>query len=233
MIVFAGPSVSNDLRARYAMLDWRAPAVAGDFHRLLDAPPAKVLLIDGLFDERASVKHKEALFLMAAGTRLYGASSMGALRAAELASFGMIPLGVIAAAYCEERLVGDDEVALIHGDEKIDFRPVSVPMVEVRATLCRALRTGMIDPQIARRLRSCWHDIHYVDRDWPAMLASANGVTERDLLEAVAALHVPLKRHDAQMAIDYALADERPAPPIPTPPQTWFVDHLSEGLKSR
>ena len=48
---------------------------------------------------------------MAAGTQVFGAASMGALRAAELAPFGMIGVGAIFAAYRDGRLTGDDEVA--------------------------------------------------------------------------------------------------------------------------
>ncbi|WP_265562597.1 TfuA domain-containing protein [Sphingomicrobium arenosum] len=231
MIVFAGPSAPRALRAAFPHLDWRAPAVSGDLLSLIEKAPAKVLLLDGLFEERAAVMHKEALALMAAGTRLYGASSMGALRAAELAPFGMVPLGHIAQAYRSGLLIGDDEVALVHGDARIGWQPVSVPMVEVRATLCRLVRDEILSPAAARDLRARWHDIHYVDREWPVMRAAADDLPPA-LLDRIEAAHVPLKALDAERSIALALADARPAcslPPSP-PPETHFLRTLRDGL---
>lgn len=225
MIVFAGPSVPIQARTAFAGIDWRPPAVAGDFLDLVDAAPEKVLLLDGLFDERASIRHKEAMSLMSSGTRLYGATSMGALRAAELEDCGMVPLGRIASAFRRGLLVGDDEVALVHGDARIGWKAVSVAMVDVRATLCRALRERRVTIDEARALRLSWHDIHYVDRDWPAMIERQD-VVARDRAHDIAQRHVRLKEVDARAAIRTALADARPlAHPAP-PPRTLFLDRL-------
>lgn len=230
MIVFAGPSVTPDVRNRFQDIDWRPPAVAGDLLSLVESGGDKVLLIDGLFDEQASVKHKEAIALMAAGTRLYGASSMGALRSAELRSFGMVPLGRIAQAYCRGQLVGDDEVALVHGNDRIGWKAASVAMVDVRATLCRAVRRKLVDGQTARQLRATWHDLHFVDRDWPAMIEAASSTVDRKLAEAIARHPVPLKQIDAEHAIEAALNDEtEPVRCEPTQP-TLFLDRLKDGL---
>ncbi|MCM8556728.1 TfuA domain-containing protein [Sphingomicrobium sediminis] len=225
MIVFAGPSLPLDLRDRWRGIDWRAPAEAGDFLALVDEAPAKVLLLDGYFEERAAVMHKEALSLMAAGTRLYGASSMGALRAAELHEFGMTGIGSIFDAYRSGLLVGDDEVALVHGDARIGWKAVSVPMVDVRATLVAAVRAGIIEPATARILRKRWHDIYYVDREWPPMIDAAEGIASRETLGAIAGMHVELKEADAIHAMDVALSDEAPAMPIDVP-QTDFLEAL-------
>ena len=230
MIVFAGPSVPAHRRTGLAGIDWRPPACGGDLLSLAKDRPEKVLLIDGRFEERASVQHKEALALMAAGTKLYGAASMGALRAAELSAFGMLPLGRIAAAYRSSLLVGDDEVALVHGDERIEHRAVSVAMVDVRATLCRAVRDRTIDRGLAKALRACWHSIHYVDRDWPAMLDAAAGIAPAELLRTIADNAVSLKEQDASDAIRFAHADRTPAPMVPPVPQTFFLRTLTERL---
>lgn len=226
MIVFAGPSVPAATRVHHPAIDWRPPAEAGDLLALLNERPEKVLLIDGLFDERASVKHKEAMALMAAGTRLYGATSMGALRAAELHGEGMIPLGAIANAYLSGLLVGDDEVALVHGDARIHWKAVSVAMVDVRATLVHAVRERVVTPDEARRLRQCWHDIHYVDRDWPVMIEMQDIVPSQKA-EIIARLAVPLKQRDAAHAIALALA-HRDHQTAVAPPQTLFFDRLAE-----
>ena len=230
MIVFAGPSVPKDVRSLMVGIDWRPPAVAGDLLRLVAERPDRVLLIDGLFDEMASVKHKEAIALMETGTRLFGATSMGALRAAELAAFGMIPLGSIAKSYCRGHLVGDDEVALVHGDDRIGWQAVSVAMVDVRATLMQAMRRGLIDRKEAKAVRTRWHDIHFVDRDWPRMVAEAKGIVPTQTAERIAALHVPLKQRDAAGALQEALRTAKAPGGTPTLHKTLFYEKLVAGI---
>ena len=47
--------------------------------------------------------HKEILFALSEGIDVYGAASMGALRAAELDAFGMRGIGDVYSAYAEGR----------------------------------------------------------------------------------------------------------------------------------
>lgn len=53
-----------------------------------------------------AVWHKELLYTLQEGVEVCGASSMGALRAAELESFGMLGVGVIFQAYRDGRYPG-------------------------------------------------------------------------------------------------------------------------------
>ena len=108
---------------------------------------------------------------------------MGALRAAELYPFGMIGIGAIFRAYREQRLHGDDEVALIHAPGALDWAPLSVPMIEVRAT-GRGVPRRPARAIAARRIRALVREIHYEQRDWPMMEAAclAEGLADvRDL----------------------------------------------------
>ena len=52
-------------------------------------------VIDGYFEIVPTVWHKEILWAMQAGIHVYGAASIGALRAAELDVFGMRGIGRI------------------------------------------------------------------------------------------------------------------------------------------
>ena len=225
--VFAGPSLPAALRPE-GPFDWRPPARAGDVVALLGRPPARLCLIDGLFDSCPAPWHKELLLLMAHGTAVFGAASMGALRAAELHPFGMIGVGAIFRAFRDGRLHGDDEVALIHATERLDWAPLTVPMIEVRATLIAACRARLIDVAAGRRLRDLVRDIHFDRRDWPAMEEAcvAERLADRATFRKVAAIHVPLKRQDALACLQAARA---PAPPhrIPEPPpMTCFMRAL-------
>ena len=226
--VFVGPSLPRAARPE-GPFEWRPPAVAGDLIALAAAPPERLCLIDGLFDSQPAPWHKELLLLMARGTIVFGAASMGAMRAAELDRFGMIGVGIAYRAYRDGRLTGDDEVALIHATAELDWAPLSVPMIEVRATLIAAVRARLMDPGRARAIRVLVREIHFSDRDWPAMAHACRcqGLADRDLFDQLAALHVPLKQRDARDCLAVALAWDRPVPRPEPPPATVFLEALA------
>lgn len=212
--------------------EWRPPATAGDLLTLLERPPARLCLIDGYFDSRPAPWHKELLWLMSRGTMIFGAASMGALRAAELHAFGMIGIGAIFRAYRDHRLVGDDEVALIHADERLRWAPLTVPMVEVRATLIAACKAHILDPPIARRIRSLVHEIHFQDRDWPMMEGAclAEGLIDVSAFRRLQASHVQLKRRDASACLAASLTSRIAVQRPKAPPETCFTRALAAQL---
>ena len=124
------------------MLDaqYLPPAGNGDVLRAALRRPRAIALVDGVFERVPAVWHKEILFALSEGIHVYGASSMGALRAAELDRFGMRGVGEVYRAYADGTLEDDDEVAVAHGDADHGFAAVSDAMVDVRATLDAAVR---------------------------------------------------------------------------------------------
>jgi hypothetical protein len=97
---------------------------------------------------------------------------MGALRAVELAPFGMIGVGAVYRAYAEGRLIDDADVALLHAAEEHEYRPMTVPLVNVIATAEHALEQGQLRPSEARALIRAARELHYRDRRWREVLAS-------------------------------------------------------------
>ena len=229
--VFVGPSLPPEDR-RGTGFEWRSPASAGDILALVERAPARLCLIDGFFDSRLAPWHKELLQVMAQGTLIFGAASMGALRAAELHRFGMIGVGVIFRAYRNGLLVGDDEVALIHTDERLRWAPLTVPMVEVRATLIAACRARIVTPAMARRIRSLVHQIHFQDRDWPMIEGAclAEGLVHEATFRRLQQLHVELKRGDARACLAAALTMDVPVRRPTAPPDTCFIRALAAQL---
>ena len=184
VIAFAGPSLTAEDRRAFPNVDWRPPAEAGDLLRLLGRGRAggegpRICLIDGYFDHRPAPRHKEILHLLADGAGIWGAASIGALRAAEMAPFGLVGIGAIYRAYADGRITGDDEVALAHGPAEWNWRPLSVPLVDVRATLCRALRERVIGLGEARTIRAAAAQIHYADRTWEMVFDAASKALPR------------------------------------------------------
>lgn len=205
IVIFLGPTLPLD-EAR-AILDARylPPAAQGDLLSAVTTHhPDAIGLIDGVFGQDLSVWHKEILFALEAGVRVYGASSMGALRAAETAEFGMIGIGAIHDAYRSGELTGDDEVALAHGAAADGYRRASEPLVNVRATLARARAEDVVgDDELAAVLAAA-RSIYFVDRTFPGVLAAA----QRDGLEAATAARLSLfvrERYVDQKAADARL----------------------------
>jgi len=75
--------------------DYYPPARKGDVYRIISSGVKTIILIDGVFHSAPSVWQRELLDAMEEGIQVLGASSMGALRAAELHQFGMVGFGVI------------------------------------------------------------------------------------------------------------------------------------------
>ena len=101
----------------------------------------------------AAVWHKEILLALERGIEVWGAASMGALRAAELAPFGMRGVGAIYRAFARGALVADDEVAVAHLPAAQGYRAVSDALVNLRDGL--APRAGRRDAtRTARRWSS-------------------------------------------------------------------------------
>ncbi|TMJ43028.1 MAG: hypothetical protein E6G89_02470 [Alphaproteobacteria bacterium] len=141
-IIFAGPTIRKPDIIRLCDATILPPAAMGDIYRAARQRPRAIGIIDGDFEGAPSVWHKEILWAMAEGIEVFGASSMGALRAAELANFGMCGIGEIFAAYVAGRLEDDDEVAVEHGPAEMNYITLSEPLVNIRATIDRAIATS-------------------------------------------------------------------------------------------
>jgi len=120
-----------------------------------------------------AVWHKEILWAMAQGIHVYGAASIGALRAAELTEFGMKGIGHIYRQFHAGQLTDDDEVAVLHGPAEIGYVQITDAMVNVRATIDRALQFGIVEPAFAERLASIGKSLFYNDRTYEAILKAA------------------------------------------------------------
>ena len=144
LFVFLGPTLP--LAEARAVLDatYLPPVSQGDVYRASLERPSAIGIIDGYFERVPAVWHKEILWAMSQGIHVFGAASTGALRAAELAPYGMVGVGAIFEAFRTGVLEDDDEVAVVHGAEDTGYRSLSEAMVNVRATLGHAEAAGLI-----------------------------------------------------------------------------------------
>ena len=170
IIAFVGPSLPAAEVAALLPCELRPPARQGDVFRALGEAPDALVLLDGVFESVPSVWHHELLAALDAGVAVFGAASMGALRAAELHARGMRGVGRIFEAYREGQLVDDSEVALLHGPPDLGSRPLTVPLVQVRAAAEWAHQQGALSAREARALVVAAERIHYQERTWRAVL---------------------------------------------------------------
>jgi hypothetical protein len=174
---------------------------------------------------------------MESGVPVIGGASMGALRGAELHTLGMIGVGRIFEAYASGRIVGDDEVAVLHGPADMDWAPLTIPLVNVRATLLRAVRDGVVGVRTARRLRTRAAGIFYQDRTWRVLIEAAAdaGDAPRELLDRflawTSAGYVDLKCSDALQCLA-AAAVLPPTARRPRQASTVFTDALAAQVSS-
>ena len=141
--------------------------------RAAETGPAAIAIIDGYFARVPAVWHKEILWALARGVHVFGASSMGALRAAELAPFGMVGVGRIFAGFHAGEYEDDDEVTITHADADAGFRPLSDAMVDLRLTFTRAVAEQVIDEPLGAALIARAKALHYAERSAAAVLAAA------------------------------------------------------------
>jgi hypothetical protein len=176
--IFAGPTLPPRDEARQHAATWLPPAQQGDVHRAVSLLRPRALgIVDGYFESVPSVWHKEILWAIRQGVHVFGAGSMGALRAAELAPFGMRGVGVVFEAYRDGVLDGagepfedDDEVAVAHGPPDSGYLAASEAMVNIRCTLARAERAGVINAQARARLVALAKGLFFPERSYERLL---------------------------------------------------------------
>jgi hypothetical protein len=169
--IFTGPTLPPAEAAKILAAEYFPPAAIGDVYKAAQKRPWAIGIIDGFFESTPSVWHKEVLWAMARGIHVFGASSMGALRAAELADFGMVGVGAIFEAYRSGQLEDDDEVAVVHAPPELGYVQLSEAMVNIRVTLKKAADEGVLPPPHAAALTDIAKSLYYKNRSYDRVLA--------------------------------------------------------------
>jgi thiopeptide-type bacteriocin biosynthesis protein len=171
--VFLGPSLPVETAKQYVDAEFLPPVQQGDVLRVLRDRPYAIGIVDGYFHSVPAVWHKEILTALAEGVHVLGAASMGALRAAELAPFGMTGLGAVFEKFRAGEYTDDDEVAVTHGPADGGFKRLSEAMVSIRDVCEAAARAQVLAATDAQILVRTAKALHYSQRRWEAILAQA------------------------------------------------------------
>lgn len=231
ILVYLGPSLH--LAKAQAILPgaiYRPPAKQGDIVTdVVNYRPNRIILIDGYFRENLSVWHKEIVYaLQFPGVKgIYGAASMGALRAAELDYLGMVGIGKIYGWYRDSVTEDDSEVALSfaerEGPDGTIYYPSTVPLVDIRAGVEHYEREFLDSPipGLSRNFLEQMRGVFYMDR--------TKALCEQAWAQMGATIPMPLipqKAMDAEAALrDYEMYE-------PAPLQKPTPDNLSKFFQA-
>lgn len=226
-LVFVGPTLpAAEARARLPHATILPPVAVGELLALVRRRGVRrIAIVDGYFERMAAVWHKEILLALERGIAVWGAASMGALRAAELAPFGMIGVGAIYRAFARGELVADDEVAVAHLPAEYGYRATSDALVNLRHGVARA---PALTDATRRRLVELARARFYRERSWDRLVADARAAgLPRAQLAALAAWPKPDRKADDARLLLRRLARDPGARPAPIRvPRTWALRQL-------
>ncbi|WP_192482871.1 MULTISPECIES: TfuA-like protein [Cysteiniphilum] len=194
--IFAETSITHaEIKTHLPHARLHTSAKTGDILRVI--PESNIIiLIDGNFDFTNSIWHKEILCALEKGITVIGASSMGALRAAELDVFGMIGFGFAYECYKNNITDDDSEVAINYyrlGDEMIQ----TIPSINIRATCDTLIDNKLCTQQAAHELFNSAHNIFYKRRTWQALQSTLTA----DAFNLLKTYYVNAKYNDAYQCI--------------------------------
>ncbi len=199
--IFIGPTISISEAAQHLDAVYLPPVRQGDIYKLhIKEQPDIIGIIDGYFEQVPSVWHKEILWAMMNGAHVLGASSMGAIRAAELDDYGMIGVGHAYEYFKSQLLTDDDEVALKHGPPELNYLALSEPMFNIRVTLAQAVNERIINNETLDDLIQVSKEMYYGDRMYENIISKLNSYssnTKKQLLDWLSENKIDQKKQDA------------------------------------
>lgn len=210
IVVFVGPSLSaKEVRELCPCAIIKPPARKGSVYELIGCGVDKAVVIDGIFYSAPSLWHREILAAMQSGIRVYGASSLGALRAAELEPYGMTGIGWIYNRYLDGAIDGDDEVSLLHLSDQYGYRGLSMPLVNLRMNLERASKLGIVSSGEASIIFSEFKSHPFYNRTEELFLKAprlkeVRSISDGSLLRLFRHHWIDIKAIDARLALKVA-----------------------------
>ena len=205
IIVFLGPSLEQTAAEKILSAHYLPPAKRGDLLAAVNNGATIIGLIDGVFHQESAVAHREILTALKKGVYVIGSSSMGALRAAEMDTLGMVGIGKIYRMYKSGEIESDDEVALVF--DPSSGMALSEPLINIRFTLRRAKDSGIIDTGAHDALLAAARSVFYPQRTYRTIAYQAGETidekTRERFLQWVKTNACDQKRDDAIAALEY------------------------------
>lgn len=182
--IFLGPSVSYASAKKILPAYYVPPIKRGDLEKALNCGARIIGIIDGSFYRTYSISSFEILNALKRGVKIFGASSMGALKAVECSHFGMIGVGQIYQWYQSGKIDAEDEVALTYNPDTLEA--ISDPLVNMRYAFQLASQKKIITSQEKNKLIRIAKKIYFPERNYKSVFREASRTgfskTQIDLL---------------------------------------------------
>ncbi|MBR5953845.1 MAG: TfuA-related McrA-glycine thioamidation protein [Methanobrevibacter sp.] len=178
VIIYAGLSIPFDEakeildNSENVEVVYKRPIQRGDLGQALKEHPDIIGIIDGVFHQNSAVGHKEILNAMKSGIQVFGASSMGALRASELDTLGMTGIGYVYGQYASGEVDSDDDVAVMLDSETLEA--LSEPLINMKYVFTNAAAEGIITDDEKDELLSIAKKTFYPKRNYAQTLAQSS-----------------------------------------------------------
>ena len=181
---------------------YKRPLQRGDLSLALKEHPDIIGIIDGVFHQNSAVGHKEILNVLNNGIKVYGASSMGALRASELDTLGMVGIGYCYEQYANGIVDSDDEVAVMLDSQTLE--PLSIPLISMRYVFDNATDENIITDGEKEELLEIAKKTYYPKRNYGQTLAESSLSEEKkdDLINFIRK-SPDIKKEDAKYLINH------------------------------
>ena len=205
-VIFTGNSISHEDAKKVLRANYQPPVRRFQLEKFVQKGYKVIGIIDGIFFDRAAVGHREIMSALDAGVKVVGGASMGALRASELDTHGMVGVGKVYEWYRDGVIESDDEVAVSTNPDT--FEPISVPLVNIRETLRAALESGLVSEKEQSALLDLAINTYYQDRSYFGLVKEGTRKSlipeekGKNLFEFCTKNEVDVKRHDAILVLE-------------------------------
>ena len=226
-VVFVGPTLAEAGDGWGSAVRVLPPARLGDILAAVEAGATTIGLIDGIFELGPSVWHKEILLALESGVTVAGGASLGALRAAELQSFGMHGVGSIFRRYLSGEVDRDDAVMIQHAPAQFGWQPFTLSLFDMVDTLDFA--HARLGTDLHRQLTEAAKCLHFSERTWEKLVERAALPEDRrsEVCELLTRSRWRTKQEDA-LALLAALPSlaHMPRGQRQAVPRTVFLRHM-------
>ncbi|WP_208123258.1 TfuA-like protein, partial [Facilibium subflavum] len=225
IVVFSEITLSKEAVKQYLPETVIKPSIkTGDLIQACKEGFEVAVIIDGVFDFISSVWHKEILWVMAQGMDVIGCASMGALRAAELYTYGMKGSGYVFEAY-KSGLTDDDSEVAVNFYQLDKELMTSIALINIRYTLDILKQEGC-DQVI---LDTTWQKtsaVFYKKRTWPYLQDQLTP----EAFNLLKTHYVDIKALDARQCLQSLPSLINIQQKIVTVPQTLFLNKLIRDI---
>lgn len=189
----------------------------GSIAAAIRAGYTRIGIVDGALGADAVPPQEIRKALRDPAIEIFGGASMGAVRAAQLHARGMQGIGRVYRLLRRSVVTDPEEVYVLHAPAALRYRPLTLPLVNVRYTLRAMRRAGHMTRDEERSTLARLAEVPWFDRDRQSLSAALSdacspGRSAR-LCRCFDALYRDVKRDDALLLLATLQARRAGHPP--------------------